>query len=59
MFILSDRVVSLCRRCTVTAIIMYTSEMPVTIDNSAAFTSIQIQQSTFDPIHDAVNVTST
>jgi hypothetical protein len=38
---------------------MYTSEMPVTVDNSAAYTSIQIQQSTFDPIHDSVNITST
>jgi hypothetical protein len=38
---------------------MYTSEMPVTVDNSAAYTSIRIQQSTFDPIHDSVNITST
>jgi hypothetical protein len=41
------------------AMIMYTSEMPVTVDNSAAYTSIRIQQSTFDPIHDSVNITST
>lgn len=41
------------------AIIMYTSEVPVTVDNTAAFTSIQIKQSTFDPIHDSVNVTNT
>lgn len=43
----------------VAAILMYTSDMPVTVDNSAAFTSIQIQQSTYDPIHDSVNVTGT
>lgn len=42
----------------IAAIIMYTSERPVTVDNSAAFTSMSIQQSTFDPIHDSVNVTS-
>ena len=40
------------------AIIMYTSDMPVVIDNSKAFTSIEIKQNTFDPIHDSVNVTN-
>lgn len=40
-----------------TAILLYTSEMPVVVDNSVAVTTMSIQQNTFDPIHDLVNVT--
>jgi len=42
-----------------TAILLYASDMPVVIDNGVAFTSLSIQQNTFDPIHDLVNVTGT
>jgi len=41
-----------------TAVLVYSSEMPVVVTNKAAFTSIEVVQNSYDPIFDLINATT-